>query len=215
MQVAVLGAGQVGRAVGLGWRKAGHAVVFGVPDPSDAKHADLGTGMVRAVPDAVRDAEVIALATPWAATEAALRAAGDLRGRIVIDCTNPLAFAPGQGLHLSLGFETSGAERVAGWAAGARVYKALNQTGAEGMAEAAAFPQRPVMFVAGDDPEGKQVVVRLVADLGFEALDGGPLVNARLLEPLAMVWIDQALKRGQGRDFALAITRKPAGKDVP
>ncbi len=62
-----------------------------------------------------------------------------------------------------------------------------------------------VMFVAGDEETGKQAVLQLVGDIGFEALDAGPLRNARLLEPFAMVWIDQAFNRGRGRDFALTI----------
>jgi predicted dinucleotide-binding enzyme len=64
------------------------------------------------------------------------------------------------------------------------------------------------MFVAGDDEGRKPAVMGLVRDLGFEAIDAGPLHNARLLEPLAMLWIDQALNRGRGRDFAFALVRR-------
>lgn len=207
MRIAVVGAGQVGRAVGEGWRRAGHAVVYGVPMPGDPKHADLGADRVLDVAAAAKDAEVVVLATPWGATRDAIVAAGDLTGRILVDCTNPLGYDPVDGLHLALGFSTSGAEQVAGWAPGAHVFKSLNQTGAEGMADPAAFAARPVMFVAGDEASGKAVVLGLVADLGFEAIDAGPLAAARLLEPYAMLWIDQALKRGAGRGFAFAITR--------
>jgi predicted dinucleotide-binding enzyme len=48
----------------------------------------------------------------------------------------------------------------------------------------------------------------LVSDLGFEAVDAGPLTVARLLEPLGMLWIELALKRGRGRDFAFAMVRR-------
>ena len=51
----------------------------------------------------------------------------------------------------------------------------------------------------------KPMVMELVGKLGFDAVDAGPLKNARLLEPLAMVWIDQAMSRGRGRDFAFAL----------
>lgn len=205
MRIAILGAGQVGRALGEGWAAASHSVRYGVPSPADAKYAGLP---VAGVAEAAADAEVVVLATPWTATQAAVRAAGDLSGRIVVDCTNPLAYAPATGLSLALGFDSSGGEQVAGWAPGAYVYKTLNQTGAEGLANPGAFAQRPVMFVAGDDEGRKPVVLALVDDLGFEALDAGPLAQARLLEPFAMLWIDQALKRGRGRDFAFAVTRK-------
>ena len=61
------------------------------------------------------------------------------------------------------------------------------------------------MLVAGDDAGRKREVMNLVGKLGFERVDAGPLKNARLLEPFAMVWIDQAMKRGRGRDFAFAL----------
>ena len=67
------------------------------------------------------------------------------------------------------------------------------------------YPVKPVMLVAGDDAARKPGVMELVGKLGFEPVDAGPLKNARLLEPFAMVWIDQAMKRGRGRDFAFAL----------
>ena len=73
------------------------------------------------------------------------------------------------------------------------------------MAKAADYPVKPVMLVAGDDAARKPGVMELVGKLGFEPVDAGPLKNARLLEPFAMVWIDQAMKRGRGRDFAFAL----------
>lgn len=209
MRIAVIGAGKVGRALGGGWSRAGHAVAYGVPDPADPKHADLPAASRHGVAAAVAGAEIVVLAVPWGAVADALAAAGDLAGRVVIDCTNPLAFTPGRGLHLALGFETSGAERLAALAPGARVVKTLNQTGAEVMGDAHAFPQRPVMFLAADDADAKAHASRLVADLGFEPRDAGPLAGARLLEPLAMLWIDQATARGAGRDVAFTLARKP------
>ena len=75
------------------------------------------------------------------------------------------------------------------------------------MAKAADYPVKPVMLVAGDDADRKPAVMELVGKLGFEPVDAGPLKNARLLEPFAMVWIDQAMKRGRGRDFAFALVK--------
>jgi 8-hydroxy-5-deazaflavin:NADPH oxidoreductase len=122
----------------------------------------------------------------------------------VIDCMNPLGMGP-DGLQLVLGFNTSAGEQVANWAPGAFVFKTLNTTGAGNMAKAADYPVKPVMLVAGDDAGRKPGVMELVGKLGFEPVDAGPLKNARLLEPFAMVWIDQAMKRGRGRDFAFAL----------
>ncbi len=211
--IAVIGAGQVGRALGLAWRANGHSVWFGARDPSDPKHADLAPS-VATNREAAAHSEVVVLATPWGTTRKAIADAGDLGGMIVIDCTNPLVFNQTDGLHLALGFETSGGEQVAEWASGAKVFKTLNQTGAENMASARAFATPPVMFVAGDNESAKPLVMGLVGELGFEAVDAGPLRIARLLEPYALLWIDQARVRGRGRDFAFAITRRTAGADA-
>jgi 8-hydroxy-5-deazaflavin:NADPH oxidoreductase len=67
---------------------------------------------------------------------------------------------------------------------------------------------RSIMFVAGDDEANKPNVIELVAALGFETVDAGPLRNARLLEAHAMLWIDLALKRGLGPNWAFALLRR-------
>lgn len=64
------------------------------------------------------------------------------------------------------------------------------------------------MFYAGDDAEAKQVAARLAAEIGFEPVDAGPLQNARLLEPLAMLWIWLAYAGGLGTDIAFRLVRR-------
>lgn len=96
---------------------------------------------------------------------------------------------------------------MASWAPAAAVFKTLNQIGADSMDKASLFAVRPVMFVAGDDPSKKPVVISLIAKLGFDRVDARPLRIARLLEAYGMLWIDQTLNRGRGQNFALAITR--------
>ncbi|HUC71326.1 MAG TPA: NADPH-dependent F420 reductase [Stellaceae bacterium] len=209
MRLAMIGAGNVGSALGRAWLRAGEDVVFGIPDPSDPKYQALPRERLFKPEAAARNAEIVVLATPWPATEAAVKGLGDLSGKIVIDCTNPLGMGS-DGLGLVLGYETSGGEQVASWASGASVFKSFNQTGAENMDKASRFPVRPVMFVAGDDAAAKPTVLALVSKIGFEAVDAGPLRIARLLEPYGMLWIDQVLKRGRGADFAFALARRGA-----
>jgi len=206
MRIAIIGAGAVGQALAQGWSTAGHAVKLGVPDPKAAKYQGLRPQLTTPA-EAAADAEVIVLATPWPKTEAAISGLGSLADRIVIDCTNPLA-SGAQGMSLEIGHSVSAGERVAQWATGASVFKTLNQTGADNMATAKAFKVKPAMFVAGDDATKKPVVLKLVSDLGFEAIDAGPLSNARLIEPLAMLWIDQVFARGRGGDFAFALVKR-------
>jgi predicted dinucleotide-binding enzyme len=92
--------------------------------------------------------------------------------------------------------------------AGAAVFKAFNTTGFNNMEDLTGYPLPPSMFVAGNDGTRKPAVLQLVRELGFEAIDAGPLRNARLLEPYGMLWIDQALNRNAGVDFAFAVLRK-------
>lgn len=204
MRIAIIGAGNVGQALGQGWVKCRHQVTYGVREPADNKYRGLATALPA---DAAANAETVVVATPWPATEAAVKGLGDLSGRIVIDCTNPLGMGP-DGLGLVVGHTISGGELVAEWAVNAAVFKAFNTTGYNNMADLSGYAVAPAMFIAGDDAAKKPVILALVRDLGFEAIDAGPLRNARLLEPYGMLWIDQALNREAGRDFAFAVVRR-------
>ncbi|HEY1543764.1 MAG TPA: NAD(P)-binding domain-containing protein [Xanthobacteraceae bacterium] len=212
MKLAIIGAGDVGGTLGTAWaRKAGHDIFFGVTNPRSDKTQGLlrqlgGKAHAGTAAEAAAFGDIVVVATPWPATEAAIRSMGDLKGRIVIDCTNPLGMGA-DGLGLASGHDTSGGEKVQGWAAGASVFKALNTTGFKNMAEPVFGGVKSVMFVAGDDEVVKPNVMALVGGLGFEAVDAGPLRIARLLEPHAMLWIHLALNKGFGGDWGFALVR--------
>lgn len=201
MKIAIIGAGNVGRALGGAWR-TDHDIAYGVRSPDDPKYADLGAPATTNEA-AVAGSDVVVLCTPWQGTEKALKACGDLTGKVLIDCTNPLTpdFTA-----LEVGHTTSGAEQVAQWASGARVCKAMNQIGAP-MMDRPELPSAPVMFICGDDDAAKQVTAELVSALGFETVDAGDLTLARLLEPYALIWIHLALRRGFGVNFAFGLLR--------
>jgi len=212
MKIAIIGAGNVGGALGANWAQKGHDIVFGARDPKSEKPQALvqkigPKARAATVAEAAASADVIVLSTPWPATEAAVRSMGDLKGKIVLDATNPLTRGP-DGIALEIGHAISGGEKVQGWAAGASVFKTLNTTGFGNMTNPEFKGVKSVMFVAGDDDANKPKVTKLVSDLGFDVIDAGPLRNARLLEAHAMLWIDLALVRGQGRDFAFGILRR-------
>jgi predicted dinucleotide-binding enzyme len=208
MRIGIIGAGSVGGALGRGWARAGHEVTFGVRDTSDAKVGKLveETGARAAsVAEAASAAEVVVLATPWEATQDAIRNAGDLAGKVVFDCTNPLA---PQLAGLTHGHETSGAEMVAGWAPGARVVKVFNTTGANNMANPDFNGVAATMFYCGDDADAKAAAARLAGDLGFDPVDAGALDQARLLEPLALLWIRLAYVQKMGREIAFKLMKR-------
>jgi predicted dinucleotide-binding enzyme len=202
MKVAIIGAGNVGRTLGGAWGRRGHDVSYGVRDPEDPKYAALN-GHATTNDGAVQAADVVVLCTPWQATERAVAECGDLTGKVVIDCTNPLS---ADFSSLVVGHTSSGAEQVAGWAPGARICKAMNQIGAASM-DGPTFAAAPVMFVCGDDAEAKDVTSALVSELGFEAVDAGALDVSRLLEPYGLLWIHLALRRGFGPQFGFGLLR--------
>ena len=206
MRIAVIGAGNVGTTLGRGWTRRRHQVTYGVRDPSSAKAEALAQGGVHVtVPtQAVERSEVVLLATPWAATKDAVEALGDIGGRPLLDATNPI----GPGLTLAVGDGGSGGELVQAWAPTARVVKIFNTTGVENMASPMYGDQAATMFYCGDDEPACAVAAKLAADLGFDAVSAGPLRNARLLEPLALLWINQARVQGVSRGVAFKLLRR-------
>jgi predicted dinucleotide-binding enzyme len=190
MQIAIIGSGNIGQGLGNAWSKHGHVIKYGGREPASIR-------------DAVEGAEIVVLAVPFAALASVLAAAGDLAGRIVIDCTNGVA----PGMKLIYGHTTSAAEELAAKLPGARVFKSFNAQGAENLANPIYDGVRASNFFCGDDVEGKQIVRQLVEEVGFEAIDAGGLAAARLLEPLMLLWI--ATSRAVGsRDIAFKVLRR-------
>lgn len=211
MRIAIIGAGNVGQALATGWLRAGHSVVFGARNPGSGEALELVSRFPGAEcgsnSEAVENSDVVVLAVPWDAVPQALAGCGHIGGRVLIDATNPLQFGS-EGPELAVGFSDSGGETVARIAPGARVVKTMNQVGFAVMAAAEGYPSKPTMFLASDDEPAKVVACDLVSDLGFDARDAGPLRNARLLEPYAMLWIDQVVNRGAFTTSAFALMQK-------
>jgi hypothetical protein len=203
MKIAIVGAGNVGRApLGCSLDAKGYDIVYGTRDPASTEIRGAKT-----VAQALSAADVVVLATPWIVTEALVCEFADaLAGKIVIDATNPINPSL---TRLAVGFNTSGAELLQSQARRAKFYKAFNSTGVSVMAKPGFAEGNAVMFVAGPGGPDKKTVLRIVADVGFEAIDAGELKAARLLEPLAMLWVQLALKH-HDRDFAFVVARRDA-----
>jgi predicted dinucleotide-binding enzyme len=208
MRIAVLGSGNVGRALAEGFGRAGHQVVMGTRSPDEeelvawaaASGAALATGSAAAAA-----ADVVVLATAWSGTESALSLAGSaLDGKVLLDVTNPLRFT--DRLELAVGHSDSGGEQVQRWAPRARVVKAFNTVGFELMDHHRVTGDAPTLFVATDDDEARTVAASLAGDLGWGVHDCGGLRAARYTEPLAMIWIEHAMRSGQ-RAHVLTMAR--------
>jgi predicted dinucleotide-binding enzyme len=203
MHIAIIGAGHVGMTLARRFVAAGHTVAFGLRNPSAEPAPDFPAAL-RDIPSACTDADLVLLAVPFAAVPDALAAAGDLGTRIIVDATNPV----GPGLTLAVGGQDSGAERVARLAPAACVVKCFNTVGVEVMADPAFGDARALMLACGDDAEAVNTVVALANAIGFDARAFGGLAQARLLEPMALVWIRLAMIHDQGRQHALVHHRR-------
>lgn len=212
MRVAMIGMGNVGGVLGCQWKKAGHDVIFCVRDPHDPKKKDQALSInaaIGSVSDAA-SADAVLLAVPWTTVPETLNAAGDLSGKIVLDCTNPVT---PELTYLTIGHATSAGEEVARMVPKAKVVKIFNTNGAKNMADPDYGRHKVTMLYAGDHDDANQVASGMAAEIGFEPVYLGPLKESRLLEPLAMTWIILARHRGLGRDFALDIIHRPTHKE--
>jgi len=198
-KIAILGGGNVGGALGKKLGQKGHHITYGTRDPNSEKIKALlsqtPNSSASTNAEAVKAADVVILSTPWEATKEVILSAGDLTGKVVIDATNPLAK-----MALAVGHTTSGGEQVASWAKGAKVVKAFNTIGYNIMENPESNGVKADLHIAGDDPEAKKIVANIAKDVGFVPLDVGGLTQARLTEPLAMLWISMAYAVGHGRE---------------
>jgi len=209
MRIAILGSGNMGSALGHLFASAGHVVTYSFSrDPAKLERLAKSSGpRARAASpaDAVRDVDVVVLAVLWQHVPHVLRSAGSLRGKVLIDCTNPLTLSDDA---LAVGHRTSGAEIVARLARGARVVKAFNSTPSELLrAGVKVLPEQPAVCYCGDDVRAKRVTARLIRQLGFEPVDCGALVSARYLEPLAMLLGELADNQGRRPEVGLRVLR--------
>jgi hypothetical protein len=182
-RIGIVGKGKVGSALERGLRRAEYDVQVAGND-------------LRSVRELGAWAQIILLAVPYSAVDAAVRELGDtLHDKIVIDVSNPLT----TDMQLAIGFRTSSAEELHKRAPRARVVKAFNTVFAEHMETGHTGSQQLSTFVASDDTAARKQVVQIAADLGFDAVDAGPLKNARWLESLAFLNIQIGLGLGMGR----------------
>jgi hypothetical protein len=198
VKVAIIGAGSIGKALAKRLSLAGHEIRLSFSRDEEelrATAAKLGVGF--GVPDEVSKwANVIALATPWPALETVMDALGDLSGKIVWDNTN----AGASDLSTMLvGTTTSVGEEVQKRAPDAHVVKCI-PTFAELLdADDPRLNGVPVTsYVAGNDAAAKAVVCRLLADLPTVPVDVGDLTASRLIEPMMLLLVQLAYRRGMG-----------------
>jgi predicted dinucleotide-binding enzyme len=194
MKIGILGSGDVAKVLASGFLKHGHEVKMGTREPgklSEWKQKN-PQGEIGSFADAAAYGEVVVLAVKGTVAAEALRAAGaaHVKGKTVIDATNPIADAPPQNgvLKFFTDLDESLMERLQKAFPDARLVKAFNSVGNARMVDPRFAGGKPTMFICGDDASAKQTVARILDQFGWETEDMGGVEAARAIEPLCMLW---------------------------
>jgi len=204
-KIAIIGAGNVGSALGKGWLSSGHQVVFGVRDPQSSKTQKALTiipgAKVLSITDATKIADVIVITTPPEAILELLQHLGDITGKVVIDTTNSVRTRPepfATAYHAIK--EITNTEDVV---------KCFNSTGFENMLNPIYQGEGIDMFAAGNSKNAKQVAQQLAKDIGFATCyDFGGDDKVELLEKFALSWINLTILQGHGRNLAFKVVKR-------
>ncbi|MFI6316448.1 NADPH-dependent F420 reductase [Nonomuraea sp. NPDC050556] len=197
MKIGVLGTGEVGRRLASKLVSLGHEVVIGsrTADNADAARWAAETGGGHGTfADAAQGAELVVNATGGLVSLAALEAAGadNLRGKVLVDVSNPLDWSHGFPPSVATPDGGSLAEQLQKAFPEARVVKTLNTMTNTVMVEPSLIPGHHNVFLSGDDEEAKRVVAGLLGSFGWEPdqiLDLGDLSSARGTELLMPLWL--------------------------
>ena len=210
MDIAIIGTGNVGKALGSSLVRAGHNVTFAASNPEHATAAarDLRARAAASNSEAVDAAEIVILAIPATAHGVVAREIGDsAAGKVVVDVSNRPTPDPA-------GAATSLAEELQAQLPGSTVVKAFNTLFASRQAQPTLSGIAADGFVAGDDEVAKKTVLDVVESLGFRPVDAGSLAVSRTLEGMAWLNISRALASGAWQDAWILVG--PGGaSDIP
>jgi predicted dinucleotide-binding enzyme len=200
MKVTLIGTGNMGSALAKQVAKAGHSLVVTGRDAAKGQALAQSIDARFITANAAEGADVVIVATAYADAVTALRAVGDLTGKVIIDISNPLT---ADYMGLTIGHSTSAGEEIQAAFPQARLVKAFNTVFAQVLdAGSSLLGETVPVYFAGDDAQAKESVKALIQSLGFAAVDAGSLKNARYLEPLAGLNIYFGYGAGKGTGIA-------------
>jgi len=200
MKVTLIGSGNMGSGLAKQITKAKHTLAITGRSVSKAQALTRTVGATFKDNAAAEGADLVIVAVPYGEAVVALRAVGNLDGKVIVDITNPLT---ADYMGLTIGHSTSAAEEIQKAFPKANVVKAFNTVFAQILVEGPKLAGATVpVFYAGDDAAAKETVKALISSIGFAPVDAGGLKNARYLEPLGGLNI--YLGYGAGRGTAIA-----------
>ena len=205
MKIGILGSGEVGRALGIGFTSRGHDVKIGSRSPKNReliawRQKAGGKASIGTFAEAAKHGEVLLLAVRGAGAEEAIKLAGpeNFGTKVLIDVTNPLDFSGGPAPGLFVGPKDSLGERIQGLLPNAKVVKCFNTVSNTQMVDPKYVGGAPEMLIAGNDAAAKKKVVGILKEFGWPgALDVGGIEGARWLEAIVPLWVLVGVKIGR------------------
>jgi len=206
--IAIIGTGDVAKALGPEFAAQGHTIVYGSRSPSDSRVMklveDTGDGASATTQtEAAEQADIVVLAVPGLLVEEITKSLGDLSGKIIIDPTNPIKRSSTGFKH---GVETSNAEIIQAAAPGAYVVKAFNSLNWKTMIDPDSSGGPVSILLVGDNDSAKQTVADLVEGMGLEAIDLGGIKNAHWVEGMLILWLNNRYGPRDSFDYHLRKT---------
>lgn len=206
MKIAIIGSGNVGSALAQKFIVAGHTVLIGAKFPLSEKSIKLATQIgedrFANVESAVKQCEVIVLATPAMMASEVAQSLGDTTGKVIIDTMNVVMGRGPEGF-------TNTSDAILAHTQTRDVVKCFNTTGFNNM-QNTDYNGTPIdAFVAGDSEKGKAIAIQLAKDAGFaECYNVGGNDKFALMEQFAFFWINLAMFQGQGREIGFKLMKR-------
>ncbi|MGF7033602.1 putative dinucleotide-binding enzyme [Paenibacillus mucilaginosus] len=199
MKIAAIGSGNMGGTLGKRWAALGHQVMFGSRDPHSQKIKlllqDAGTNaQAGTIREAAAFGEVILLAVLPDDVEHVLAEAGDLKGKILINCTNR--------------YDGKSADaEVRRLAPNAHVVRAFHTLPWEVLADPRYDAGTATAFLSGDDPAATATVAHLISEMGLDPVEVGvPDGMAQVETAVGTLW--SVLAPRFGREYSLSVLRR-------
>ena len=194
MKIGILGLGVVGQTLAIGFIKHGHQVMVGSRTPqklSEWKKKSCPKCQLGIFEETAAFGELLVLAAKGSTALETLKLSGDqnLKGKIILDATNPISDQPPKNgvLKFFTSLDRSLMEDLQMAFPETRFVKAFNSIGSDHMVNPR-FSSKPSMFICGNDPAAKEIASKIIQKFGFEVEDMGSIEAARAIEPLCMLW---------------------------
>jgi 8-hydroxy-5-deazaflavin:NADPH oxidoreductase len=204
MKIGIIGSGAVAQTLGAGFIKHGYEVILGTRSPDKLKSWKEKNGakaVVSSFEDAAKSGDIIVLAVHGASAENALKLAGahNLKGKTILDATNPISDKPPVNGVLNFFSDQNGSlmEDLQSKFPEAHFVKAFNSVGAPNMVNPDYNGIKPTMFIAGNNASAKKQAEEILDKFGWETEDMGGAEAARAIEPLCILWCIPGFAKNQ------------------